>query len=528
MFCLLLETAGKGGLRNLPADIFLRLDPLVGIAVPVAARAFIVTLIPALAVIFVATLAGRIFCGWICPMGTTLDAIGGLARVKRKKPTHDPVPRSIKYILLAAVLAAALLGANIAFWASPIPLVTRLYTLVLHPASLLSLDGALALTAPALQQMGLYDLQYWFPTLRSYHTVWFVAVFWFGLILLECVRPRFWCRYICPAGALLGLVSGFSSWRRRTSKSCNACGQCAVSCPAGILYPDSSRIDASRTDNSECLTCRVCETACKRNAVYFGIDRGDEQAATYYKSYDFQPSRRAFIGAVAVGAGLAGVTRLDGAYQSVAETTQGPLVRPPGSVPETDFLARCVRCAECMKACPTGGLQPAMLQAGVSGMFSPFLDPRSGPCNPECAACGAVCPSGAIQALPLHEKRWAKIGTATIDRKLCLAWEEDKRCMVCQETCPYGAVKVVPQERHIAPVPVVSPERCYGCGFCERHCPTVKASIRVKPMGALRQHRQTFEDVAKSEGLELDPSKHDVEQIEYDPHGDKSPPGFLD
>ncbi|MDR1686180.1 MAG: 4Fe-4S binding protein [Desulfovibrio sp.] len=539
LFCLLLGVAENGGFTGLPADIFLRLDPLAGIAVPLAAREIIVSLIPALGVVLAAVFAGRIFCGWVCPMGTTLDAAGSLVRWKRLGRKTDPVPRCLKYGILAAILAAALLGVNMAFWASPIPLVTRLYALVLHPLGLLGLDGALAVSAPVMEQMGSTDLQYRFPILRGYAAVWFVALFWLGLIALERIRPRFWCRYLCPAGALLGLFSRLAppfSWKRRTPHSCNACGRCAAQCPAGILHDDPSV-----TDVSECLTCRACETACKRKSIRFGLpgplETADGPADGFRSGQNTRTlsrralSRRAFCGSAAAGAALAGVSYFETAGQALEGTAgknQGSLIRPPGSVPEIDFLARCVRCGECMKACPTGGLQPAGLQAGFSGMFSPFLDPRSGPCAPDCAACGSVCPSRAIQALPLEEKRWAKIGTAAVDRKLCLAWAEDKRCMVCKETCPYGAVSVVPHEGHIAPVPVVRHERCYGCGFCERHCPTATAAVRVDPIGALRQHDPAFETAAKNAGLELDPSQHAVEHPEYNPQNDGAPPGFLD
>lgn len=531
LFCLLLGAAEQGGLPGVPADIFLRMDPLVGTAVPIAARACILPLVPALAVILLAALAGRVFCGWICPMGTTLDVAGGLARWKCTKRPRTSLPRYGKYGILAAILTAALFGVNMAFWASPIPLVTRLYALLLHPLGLHGLDGVLAVAEPLAERLGTAGPPYAYPTLRSYHTAWFVAVFWAGLILLERVRPRFWCRYLCPAGALLGLAARLAPWKRRATASCTACGRCAARCPAGILHTDPSIAEPS-----ECLTCRTCETVCPRKAVRFGVaPKADVPACSGTDAASggrqCMPSRRAFCGSLAAGAALAGVARLEAAGR-IAEGgahggVTGNMVRPPGSVPETDFLARCVRCGECMKACPTGGLQPAVLQAGFAGMFSPFLDPRSGPCDPECSACGEVCPSKAIQALPLEEKRWAKIGTAAVDAKLCLAWAEDKRCMVCQETCPYGAVRVVPHEGHIAPVPVVRQERCYGCGFCERHCPTHTPAIRVGPAGALRQHEPAFKSAATSAGLELDPALHDVTDHGYDSRGG-APPGFLD
>ncbi|CAK7030046.1 MAG: Ferredoxin-type protein NapF [Desulfovibrio sp.] len=515
LFCLLLGAAEQGSFLGLPADLFLRHDPLVGAAVPLAARSFIVTLLPAGVVVLTALVAGRIFCGWICPMGTTLDAGGKLARMggrKNKKRAPSPVLRRYKYLLFAVVMAAALLGANIAFWASPIPLVTRLYALVLHPLGLVGMDATLAVAEPFTQRLGYTQLQYLFPALRSYHTTWFVVLFWVGLFLLERARPRFWCRYLCPAGALLGLASRFAFWKRRAANSCNSCGGCAAKCPTGIL-----RENPAKADTSECIACMSCITACNKGAVSFGRGKG-ERAATAC----FYPSRRAFCGAVAVGATLAGATR----FEIGASTSN--LVRPPGSLPEVDFLARCVRCGQCMKACPTGGLQPAMLQAGFSGMFSPFLAPRSGPCLPECAACGTICPSRAIHALPVKEKRWAKIGTAVIDKNRCVAWKEDRRCMVCEETCPYAAIKLISADGHIAPVPEVRAERCYGCGYCEKHCPTATPAIAIEAAGALRQRSPGFKKTAMAAGLKLDPAEHGTDHQGHEFFGGGAPPGFLD
>lgn len=136
-----------------------------------------------------------------------------------------------------------------------------------------------------------------------------------------------------------------------------------------------------------------------------------------------------------------------------------------------------------MQACPSHALQSAWLQAGMGGLFSPVHDPRSGACLPECVRCGTVCPTHAILPLPLSEKRWARVGIATLKKNLCLAWAEDKRCMVCKEKCPYGAVDVVVQPGHVAAVPVVDETRCYGCGFCEHHCPKPVSAIVVEARG---------------------------------------------
>lgn len=79
--------------------------------------------------------------------------------------------------------------------------------------------------------------------------------------------------------------------------------------------------------------------------------------------------------------------------------------------------------------------------------------------------------------------------------------------MVCKENCPYGAVDVVVQKGHRVPVPVVHEKRCYGCGFCEKHCPKSPPAIVVEPVGALRLNDASFEKTAKAAGLELKPGQ---------------------
>ncbi len=530
LFCLLLGSAESGWFFGLPSDLFLRLDPFVGLAVPLTVRAVVPTLFPALFIILLAVLAGRMFCGWFCPMGTTLDIAGGITRriLRRRKSaflhSHAPVPRSLKYLGLAAILSAALCGVNLVFWASPIALVTRLYALVLHPLGLEGVGQGLEAASPLLERLGANDWLYVQPDSRRFFTAWFVGAFWLALIVLESVRPRFWCRYLCPAGALLGLCSRFAFRKRHVSPGCTSCGRCSAQCPAGIL-----KEDPALSQPSECLTCQACVSVCPRKAVHFG--RGDmsapPSAAASLPSPSLSPrlpSRRAFCVSLAAGTALAGLSHVD----TLRQTHSEGLVRPPGSRPEPDFLKRCLRCGECMKACPTGGLQPAWFQSGFSGMFTPFLDPRSGGCRPDCAACGAVCPTQAVFALPLKEKRWAKMGTAVIDQKTCLAWADDKRCMVCKENCPYGAIDVEVRSGHKAPIPLVHENRCYGCGFCEKHCPQSPAAIVVETAGALRLNNASFERMAKAAGLELEPEQHQGRTDGNEGENLGVPPGFLE
>jgi MauM/NapG family ferredoxin protein len=156
------------------------------------------------------------------------------------------------------------------------------------------------------------------------------------------------------------------------------------------------------------------------------------------------------------------------------------VIRPPGSLNEEEFLSRCVKCGECMKVCITNGLQPALFESGLEGIWSPRLIPRIGYCEYRCTLCGQVCPSGAIQRLSLEQKTQTKIGLAMIDKGRCLPYAHNTPCIVCEEVCPTPEKAIwlkeaVVHDREGNPVSVKQPHvdlhLCIGCGICEAKCP---------------------------------------------------------
>jgi ferredoxin len=146
---------------------------------------------------------------------------------------------------------------------------------------------------------------------------------------------------------------------------------------------------------------------------------------------------------VATGVALPAVART----ANIAYRLPYDLIRPPGARPEHQFLDLCVRCGECMKVCTTNALQPVMFEAGMAGMFSPRLMPRTGYCEYNCTLCGQVCPTGAIPLLPVAEKQKQVMGLAVFDKKLCLPYAKGESCMTCEEHCPFTVL-----------------EACIGCG----------------------------------------------------------------
>jgi MauM/NapG family ferredoxin protein len=198
-------------------------------------------------------------------------------------------------------------------------------------------------------------------------------------------------------------------------------------------------------------------------------------------------SRRHVVAGAAAGVLLLPILK---ANAMTKRDNTGRLIRPPGALPETLFNARCLACGQCMKVCPTNTLQPCALDDGFSRLSTPKVVPRIGGCEEKCSVCGHVCPTGAIRKLSYEEKRFAKIGTAVIDRHRCLAWEQNKECLVCNEVCPYNAIdtKVVETAKGAFKVPIVKEDLCIGCGMCEQQCPIFDtAAIVVFKFGENRR-----------------------------------------
>lgn len=155
------------------------------------------------------------------------------------------------------------------------------------------------------------------------------------------------------------------------------------------------------------------------------------------------------------------------------------IIRPPAALPEDKFRTRCIRCGNCMKVCITNGLQPTLLEAGLSGMWTPRLLPETGYCEYHCTLCGKVCPTGAIPALTPEKKKQTRLGQANIDRSICLPWSQNRECIVCQEHCPVPDKAIKLEGKR----PYVEPALCVGCGICQNKCPVRPGrAIRVYPI----------------------------------------------
>ncbi|MGV8078972.1 MAG: 4Fe-4S binding protein [Syntrophales bacterium] len=486
---LFLQTESKGADQlGYPVKFFLDADPLLALTAILSSRSFLPSMLLAGAVVLATVFLGRFFCGWVCPLGT-IHNLTGAAFPKRRRT----VPRGdfrLKYLLLVFLLASSVFTLQVAGIFDPLSLLIRSLSLSIYPA----IQSGVTAFLDALSRWpvpGLAPLADWllgilhkgvFPLRQpAFSQGLIIGLLFLGILALNRVERRYWCRYLCPLGALLGILSRWSLLSRSVSEGCDSCGSCVAGCEGGCS-PQS--LDKWR--KAECYLCGNCDDACPKNAVTFGFGRKPGGAS-------LNLGRRRVVAAAAAGVVAVPFFRIGLTRTGQADPR---LIRPPGSLEEKEFLRRCVKCGECMKVCITGGLQPALTEAAPEGIWSPVLVPRVGPCEYHCTLCGQVCPTGAIRSLKPEEKPDIKIGLAMIDPGRCLPWAHAVPCLVCEEVCPTPrkAVlleEVVVKDREGRPVTVKQPrvdlERCIGCGICENRCPVLgKPAIYVLSVGESR------------------------------------------
>ncbi len=472
--------------RDLPLNnLFFRLDPLVAISAMVAGRVFIATLGLAGITILFTVVFGRAWCGWICPLGSLLEWCS--PRKKRAFPKKNEANtkwRTIKYLLVIGILGAAVLGNQTLILLDPITILNRSLAGSIWPAlrfTVLNLEGFFyqyKVFWPALDWLHTTVILPLFQNIQSvFISVLPVFIFFLILISLNWLAERFWCRYLCPLGGLLGWFSRLAFLRRKVTTPCKTCGLCSRQCPTGTIDAEKNY----RSDPAECILCLNCIEVCNQDSVAFRWHLPKFKIAEK-QSYD--PGRREALASLAAAAGgvaLAGI-------EPITKRNPARLIRPPGAS-LTDFASLCIRCGECVRVCPTQGLQPSLLEGGWQNLMTPHLVPRLGYCVYNCDACIRSCPSGAIPLISLDTKHNTPMGLASIDRDRCLPWAYRTPCLVCEEMCPLPSkaikleesrIEIVPGEVSVIQLPRVVREMCIGCGICEYHCPVGgEAAIQV-------------------------------------------------
>ncbi len=474
-FFLFVQTEYRGSdFISAAVNSFFRCDPLVLAGYVLAEKSFTWLLLPALLVLCFSLLLGRFFCGWICPLGTLLDLV--TSRIRKTAPIRL-FKGNLKYWLLFPLLSAALFNINLAGILDPIAILVRALTLFLYPLfgdtvrrSWIALYGIMGDSRDYLAPVYSVVRDHLLPFRETFYPLAFTsALFLLFIIFLERYETRNWCRNLCPLGTLLALAARFSLFRRLPDRLCSECRTCRQACPTSF--------DRDILQQEDCIRCMECMLKCRSGRAGFSIARLTPGGLPYL------PERRVFLGSLASGFFLARFFRFG------APETQARMLRPPGVRDEREFLQKCVRCGECMKVCLKNALYPAVLQAGVEGVFTPMIIPRLGYCEYNCTLCGQVCPSAAIPSLPPEQKKREVIGKAVLDKNHCLPFARKINCIVCEEHCPIPQKALRFEEvtetdltgkRILLKKPYVVDELCNGCGICEYVCPVEgKAGIDV-------------------------------------------------
>ena len=476
-FLFLFITARYPYSGDINSALFLRFSPLALLFDFIQTLSISVIFWPALIILLLTPVFGRFFCGWICPLGTVIDTADHL--LKSPENLSDSKWEKFKYLkyaLLFGFIILAVFSIHIWGYLDPLSLINRTLAVFLYPVFTLLFDNILISASDWPLIGGAAESAYDFfkeiimpEEQANYQQLFWITAVFIIIILLEKITRRFWCRYVCPLGALLGIFSIFRFFGRKVSEDCPSCSLCVAGCKMGAVPAENPE----QTDTAECIQCLNCSQNCpsKINAVTYG----------WYKKPVYSPidfDRRRFLQTAAGSALVLGMMNLGLARKK----DEAWLIRPPGSLPEEDFLNTCIHCLQCVRICESNGgcLQPDQIHFDLRQLWSPVADMRGGYCEYNCNLCGLVCPTQAILPVTLKQKQETSMGLARFDKNACIPFEKNEDCIVCEEHCPTGdkAIKF-----NIKPVkqkdgsfkevkyPYVIPELCIGCGICEHKCP---------------------------------------------------------
>lgn len=366
-------------------------------------------------------LFGRLFCSFMCPLGSALSFIALFSKKGRKK--------------IFPIVGGLILGLVIGAMVFSLAFVFRL----LDPYSLFGRS----LTAP----------------------LWFGVVFLAVIIVVTLLFGRLFCTSFCPVGLLLSLLAKRSAFGIAIPDECVHCGKCENVCPTGCI--DQKKSEVKR---EYCVMCLDCMTVCPKTGPTFAFlwkKREEEKAPDL--------GRRKFLISLSAGAviGLAGggVFKLLSKKRLSEGTEKKLLVRPPGAVKESSFLSKCTACGLCVKKCPQ-----KVLTLGPAGFGAPRLDFKRGACSTDCVKCSSVCPTGALRKIDPARKKTFVIGKAEFIAKQCIAFQGGT-CGKCAAPCPTGAITL-----RANGTPKLDAEACLGCGACSHVCPAGAMQIAGAPI----------------------------------------------
>ncbi|MBQ9193296.1 MAG: 4Fe-4S dicluster domain-containing protein [Bacteroidales bacterium] len=425
-------------------------------------------------------LFGRVYCSVICPLGVFQDGVAHLnvARKRRKKDRkpygYSPEMKWLRYgvwvlfviALIAGVQALVALLAPYSAWG-------RIVQNLFQPVYLW-VNNLFAALAERADSYAFYSKEVW---LRSLPTFIVAAVTLVVVVVLAWKNGRTYCNTICPVGTTLSFFSRFAMFRPVIDKAkCKDCKMCEHNCKAACIDIADHKIDYSR-----CVDCFNCIDTCKFGALKYRYAWGkvhpkqSEVTADSSAAPQNDSGRRAFLTGAALAVGGATLKaqekKMDGGFAAILDKEvpeRDVPITPPGSESVRDFYRRCTACQLCVAECPNNVLRPS---TDLKHLMQPEMSYERGYCRPECTRCSELCPAGAIRKITKEEKTQYHIGTARVNRTLCVA-EEGVECGNCARHCPSGAIQMVEDEATGFKHPVVNEALCIGCGACENLCPS--------------------------------------------------------
>ena len=247
------------GLSNpfvIVADAWMLMEIMFGMAM--------VPLVAIASIALFTLILGRATCGWICPFGLINDILGALGKKKKLSPQTTlglwKFALSIAGLLLfidVSIYYNEVVGSSIknyfgAFGDAPttfIDPVTTLFSLLFWMT---------------YSNKWPKDITGWFNLpAELYWRLFFLAIVIIGMLLI----PRFYCKALCPLGAIMGLGSEFALLSIHISKGkCIECKACERACPMDI--PILSFIDKGEVRHPQCIMCLKCMEVCPAKAIW--------------------------------------------------------------------------------------------------------------------------------------------------------------------------------------------------------------------------------------------------------------------
>jgi polyferredoxin len=410
---LVLKKTVYRGERNLS---FLQFSPLSGLITGFTLKEWIKDYGLAILILFLSIPLGRFFCGWICPLGTAIDTFDKFFAKKNRLLSikNTKHPRYIKYIILVSLICSGIIGLNLVGWFDPLSNIMRGLGLAIYSFG----DGILKLVndhifnEPGISfvigETSLFEFNNPVPSLRMlpgstrwYHFLGtpFILFIFLSIIFLGLFHKRFWCQYLCPLGALYGIISYLPGLKRIVDlKRCTNCLSCETSCRMNAIYHYGEA-----NIKGECIQCMDCLKDCRDKAIQFEFSWFKNR----HTSKDFSSilNLRQFAGGILLGI-FSFLLLKTGRNFETRKARQ--IIRPPGArtsiTGEDDFTKACIRCGECMKVCVNNALHPVPLGEGdLSTLWTPMVVPRLGCCEFKCTLCGEVCPTDAIKPFTFTE-----------------------------------------------------------------------------------------------------------------------------